>query len=179
MPITQNQLKKLVDYKDGNLYWRESGSGRKMGVPAGIINGSGYRQIMINYKLYLTHQLIYLYHYGYIPKCLDHIDSNPSNNDINNIRESTVSQNAMNKRKAKVINGKSPSSQFKGVSWHKQAKKWNPQIKIDGKKKNLGSFNSEIEAAKAYDKVAIELFGEFVKTNAMMFPEISKLRSNL
>ncbi len=45
-------------------------------------------------------------------------------------------------------------SKFVGVSWNKQMKKWNAQIRIDGKNKTLGHFDDEKEAANAYDKVA-------------------------
>ena len=45
-------------------------------------------------------------------------------------------------------------SKYVGVSWHKQRKKWNAQITIDGKQKNLGYYHDEKEAARMYDEQA-------------------------
>lgn len=60
------------------------------------------------------------------------------------------------------------SSQFIGVSWHKRQKKWNAGINLAGnKRKYLGTFTDEIEAAKAYDKAAKSLLGENTKLNFM------------
>jgi len=88
----------------------------------------------------------------------DHQDGNGLNNQRYNIRECTNSQNAMN---SQII--RKHSSQFKGVSWFKRDKKWRSYI--DYPQKHIGYFNSEIEAAKAYDMRAKELFGEFAYLN--------------
>jgi hypothetical protein len=65
----------------------------------------------------------------------------------------------MNKGKTK----KPTTSSYKGVSQFR--KKWVAWIGIDGKNKYLGLFLSEVEAAKAYDDAARELFGEYAKCN--------------
>lgn len=57
------------------------------------------------------------------------------------------------------------ASKYKGVSWHKNHKKWEAGIMVDKKRKFLGSFDDEIEAARAYDKAAKSLLGENVKLN--------------
>lgn len=120
--LTQGLLRELFDYKDGELYWKQSGTGRKIGVPAGTVKSDGYRSIGINGKIYLTHRLIFLYHHDYLPEFLDHIDGNPLNNNILNLREATKQENAQNAKKYKFHNGKPTSSKFKGVSWNKRAK---------------------------------------------------------
>ncbi|MDR3560488.1 MAG: AP2 domain-containing protein [Negativicutes bacterium] len=90
----------------------------------------------------------------------DHWDGNGLNNQRKNLRLCTNQQNAMNSRKAE---GK--SSRFKGVYWHKVSKMWMARIGVDYKMIYLGRYNSEIEAATAYNDKAKELFGEFAKVN--------------
>ena len=50
---------------------------------------------------------------------------------------------------------RSPSSKYRGVSWHKANKKWEVRIRVDGKTKSLGYFADEIAAARAYDAFVI------------------------
>ena len=56
-------------------------------------------------------------------------------------------------------------SEFKGVCWDKNTGKWRAYIGHNSKIVHLGSFKSEIIAAKVYDKKARELYGEFAHTN--------------
>ena len=95
------------------------------------------------------------------PKVLvDHKSGSWFNNLESNLRPSTKSQNAMNQQ-----NQEGTSSKYKGVCWHAPSKKWRAYIKINGKQIHLGYFNTEIEAARAYNKAALELFGEFANLN--------------
>ena len=57
------------------------------------------------------------------------------------------------------------SSKFKGVSWFKRTEKWKAQIQYRKKVIHLGYFKDEIDAAKAYNAKAIELFGEYACLN--------------
>lgn len=91
---------------------------------------------------------------------VDHIDRDKRNNQRENLRIATISQNAHNR------NSKRDSlSQHKGVSWHKHKKRWIASIKLQGKSYHLGYFDTEREAAEAYDHKARELFGEHASTN--------------
>lgn len=164
--LTQDYVRSLFNYRDGNLYWKIARTNCiKVGNLAGCIRNSDYSQIGIDGKLYKTHRLVFLYHYGYFPQFLDHIDGNKLNNDINNLRKATNQENQRNRKKNKSYNCKPTSSKYKGVGWHKYIKKWRARIAINGKDEHLGYFKSEIDAAMAYDKVAIEEFGEFAKVN--------------
>ena len=78
---------------------------------------------------------------------IDHIDQNSLNNQKNNLRIVTHSQNQMNSPK-----WNSCSSKFKGVSWHKGNNKWISNIGFNNKQIFLGYFKSEIDAAKAYNE---------------------------
>lgn len=158
--ITQDLVRNLFDYKDGILYWKVRRSGIKIGSKAGTLHHSGYILIQINNKRYNGHQIIYLYHHGYIPKEIDHIDRNRSNSKIENLREATHQQNCMNKKSAK-----NSSSIYKGVTWDKQHQKWRTQIVFNNKHYNLGRFINEKDAAITYNEKAIELFGEFANLN--------------
>lgn len=94
---------------------------------------------------------------------VDHIDGNSLNNTKANLRLATSIQNTWNRRKYNV-----PSrSKFKGTVWVKK-QKWQARICINGKRLYLGSFNNEADAARAYDKKAAELFGQFAYLN---FPQ--------
>lgn len=93
-------------------------------------------------------------------KGIDHIDRNGCNNQKSNLRFCTQSENGMNRTKME-----NASSIFKGVCFNKSAKKWMVRIQINSKVIYLGLFASEIEAAKAYNAKAIELFGEFANLN--------------
>lgn len=93
---------------------------------------------------------------------IDHVNGNKLDNRRVNLRGVTASQNQMNK-------GKQPNctSRYKGVSWNKAARKWMARITKDGSTRYLGSFESEREAARIYNKAARELFGEYARLNPL------------
>ena len=90
---------------------------------------------------------------------IDPKDNNGLNNCRDNLRVATNGQNNMNRS---IVWG---VSKYKGVYQHKTNKKWIAQIKKNKKLIRIGHFNKEIEAARAYDKRAKELFGEFARPN--------------
>ena len=111
-------------------------------------------------RLLYTHRIVWFIHHSELPDILDHIDGDPSNNRVENLRAATARQNTHNRRSRK-----NSSSKYLGVNWDKQNSKWYAQIRIAGKVKYLGYFTDEIDAALAYDKAAREHFGEFANPN--------------
>jgi len=97
---------------------------------------------------------------GYV---VDHIDGDGLNNRRSNLRICTRQQNYCNRAKAPGC-----SSLYKGVNLHKTTGKYLVSIRFKGERTYLGSFDDEIEAARAYDRKAVVLFGEFAWLN---FPE--------
>lgn len=91
-------------------------------------------------------------------KMIDHINGNPFDNRLCNLRECTLHQNLMNSAPRFK-----KTTRFKGIV--KRKNKWRAYITFNGKETHLGYFKSEEEAARAYDKKAKELFGEFARLN--------------
>ena len=93
---------------------------------------------------------------------VDHIDHDGLNDRRSNLRLCTQRQNLYNSRP------KGRSSRFKGVCWDKAGRRWVVYICHNGRNRFVGQFTDEIEAAQAYDRMAVELFGEYAYLN---FPE--------
>jgi hypothetical protein len=140
--ISQEYLREIFNYKDGEFYWKNHKYKALNNKKVGGINGMGYHQLTINSKLYATHRLIFLFHYNFLPKTIDHIDGNKLNNKIENLREATLSQNQQNTKKHK-----DNTSGVKGITWHKFNKRWQVQMTVNGKNKYFGAYK-DIDYAK-------------------------------
>jgi hypothetical protein len=157
--ITQEQVLKLLEYKDGILYWKSMPYKRNdlIGTEAGTLD-CDRRQITINKKHYKTHRLVYLMFYGYIPKEIDHIDGNSLNNRIENLRPASRSEQCCNTKLRK-----NSTSGIKGVTWDKSRNKWIVSINKDKKTMFRGRFD-DLELAQL---VAVEArnkyHGDFAK----------------
>jgi hypothetical protein len=91
---------------------------------------------------------------------VDHADRNKLDNCRSNLRVCTRQENMCNRGKRTGA-----SSRFKGVGYAKENHKWLAKIWGEGQRIWLGYFADEIEAARAYDRKAVELFGEFAWLN--------------
>ena len=175
--ITQKFLQHFFRYEDGNLYvkkelprkatieYDENGSmilkrqlpKRKVGEKIGTTSSKdGYSKALILSKMYGVHRLIFLYHHGYFPKEVDHIDNDPRNNRIENLRDANKNQNCYN-TKLRTDN----TSGVKGVSWSKVKKKWVTQLTVDGKLKRFGFYNDIDYAKFVIEAMRYKYHGEF------------------
>ena len=91
---------------------------------------------------------------------VDHINGNGLDNRRCNLRITNSHGNNCNSAKRK-----NSTSKYKGVSWSSREKKWKAQIQENKRKRPLGTYVSEEQAARVYDKAALQLHGEFAKIN--------------
>ena len=133
--ITQARVKELFDFRNGNLIWRCGSGSAKAGSIAGcsLLKKQGRFQVCIDNKKYYNHRIVWLWVHGYLPENrIDHIDKNPLNNKIENLREVSQTCNMRNRKQ------QNSSSKIKGVSWCAKKEKWHAQICIGKKQIGLG-----------------------------------------
>ena len=138
-----------------------------------LLNSSGYYYVHLckNGKRtdHYIHRLIAL-HFIPNPKNylqIDHVNNDKTDNSITNLRWCDNSQNCRNKKKREGA-----TSNFRGVSLIKSNKKWFAKCSLNGKQKYLGSYETEIEAAQAYDDFII-------KNNLQEFAVLNNLNPSL
>ena len=122
----------LFTYKDGREKWNERSNNPKK---------NGYIRIQIGEKHYHVHRLIMMAFVGDSDKDVDHINRIKTDNRFENLRYCTRSENQLNRESV---------DNAKGYCWHKSQKKWQAQIRFDGKSKHLGCFDNEQDARQAY-----------------------------
>lgn len=146
-PQTFEEISKEIEYHPGfGLFqWKIKGRKRKFNILfAGSLHLNGYRIIGIYGKKHRAHRLAWLLSTGVWPiNDIDHIDGDPSNNRIRNLRQAAKSENLWN---CKIQSNN--TSGVKGVHWDSRRGKWVAQIKINGKIKHLGRF-TDIKDADA------------------------------
>jgi hypothetical protein len=158
---------KLIEYTywlEGKPYWLITrNSQAKKDELAGSLNSLGYRRINLKInkkqKTILAHRLMFYKEHGYLPDIIDHINRDPDDNRIDNLREASALENVMNRKFSKG------TSKYKGVSLDRSRMKWKAQINLKGTRTHIGYFNSEVEAAEAYDLVALKEYGKFAYLN--------------
>lgn len=153
-------LRRMFVYEPDTGMLRRVVGGRKPYPWSGIGKDRRYLRATVAGKCEYLHRLVWQYHKGSVPHMIDHIDGNPRNNRIENLRECTAAQNQYNTpRKA---NNKSGA---KGVVFHAPCtgKPWHAKIVVDGKVRSLGYYKTVEEAAAAYAAGAEKFAKEFAR----------------
>lgn len=118
---------------------------------------NGYRQGRVNRRAYLAHRVAWAIHHGSWPKMIDHRDGNRANNRIDNLREATRAENAINSKKQ----SRPTSSAHRGVCLPTRTGRWVAYLTINGRRVHLGTFESEADAAAARSAAEIAAYGDF------------------
>lgn len=172
MKPSPERLREIIDYDpaEGTFRWAVSRRGARKGDPCGRICQFGYREIGVDYGLYRANMIAWAIMTGQWPdKDVDHINRVKSDNRWFNLRIANRSQNNGNEG-LRTTN----TSGRKGVVWDKDRRKWRAQIGVGGKVRNLGRFDKIEDAAAAYDKAAMEGYGEYAVTNADLALELHR-----
>lgn len=153
--ITQAEVKRLLDYNPdtGLLSWKVCVAKKiRVGDAAGCLNADGYVQVGINGRRCLAHHIIWLWLYGEAPVGdVDHINRNPSDNRVVNLRCVSRSENLLNSRHT------NPSG-YQGVS-RTACGKYNAGIHFNRKRYHIGNFDTAEKAFRAYCEAHVKLYG--------------------
>lgn len=167
MELTRARLADLLHYdpETGIFTWTKPRRGVRVGHEAGRLSALGYREIGVDYVLRRANRLAFLYMTGAMPPdgvVIDHINGVADDNRWANLRQATLSQNAINGR-LRTNN----TSGTHGVTFDAARDKWRAQIRIAGRKVNLGRFSRKEDAIAAYVMAAKEHHGEFAPGHAL------------
>lgn len=154
--LDSEYVRSVLDYNPdtGVLSWKprktetrtgKTWNSRYAGKEAGTIQGSGHRNLCLLGEKWLAHRIAWLHYYGEWPSgIVDHINQDPADNRIANLRESSWGENVGNSQ-CRADN----TSGVKGVYWHKTAKRWHACIGTDGAVVSLGYFDDIEDAREA------------------------------
>ena len=154
--ITEWQLKQVLSYDGGTgIFTRVKKRMKHLaGLPAGTRMPHGYIQIKLGGKKYLAHRLAYLATYGFHPPdMIDHINGDPADNRIQNLRLTTNRENQLNRYSHRL-------GRLQGCHYNKDDKKWIACITYGGKRKYIGRYDTEPEAHQAYCDFTKRKFGQ-------------------
>lgn len=156
--LTTTRLMELLDYnpETGEWTWKVDRGNRSAGAKAGATKSNGYLQIRVDEVIYLSHRLAFLFMLGRWPEGeVDHRDLVKTNNAWANLRECSHAQNQCNTRSIGNKTG------LKGVYFEARTGKFYTQIRVDGRRRSIGTFATAEEASKARNEAAVQYHGSF------------------
>lgn len=101
-----------------------------------------------------------------------HVDNDGLNNQKSNLQDVTHKKNIQLQRPQ----SRKKSSKYRGVSWFKPKEKWRARLKVDGEEIHIGYYDSEIQAAMAWNTVALEMYGPDSYQNVIEFSSSTERR---
>ncbi len=148
----------LYENETGFLFWKKTDliASRIRGKKVGSNDGKGYLVFQVKKdgkkSMVKAHRVAWLLFYGAWPfDCIDHINGDRKDNRIGNLRNASFEGNSQNKRKAQENN------KLGVLGVNIENGKFRAQIKIKGKKKTIGRYETIEEASKAYINAKREL----------------------
>ena len=156
--LTQEQVKELFEYRNGKLYWKVARGRMKIGTEAGCLMSEGYVAIRFGGVGYRAHRIIYLWHYGFIPKMIDHINGVRADNRIENLRPCDAVTNQHN-----TVLNRTNTSGVKGVYWVPKKLLWLARISHNKQRVYVGHYKTISEAQQSIEQKRNELHGEFAR----------------
>lgn len=156
-----NPIPGYLDYQASNLGRVKSLKFNKERILKPGRDKDGYLYVVLcnesGKKTFKVHRLVVMAFLGILDdQEIDHINGNPTDNRLKNLRVCSHSDNMRNRRKHK-----NNSTGYPGVYYHKKAKKYRAQIWLNGRNKHLGYFNTPEEAFTAYKNASLKLHGAF------------------
>ena len=150
--ISAAELRRLIDYdpETGRFTSRVRRGRIAVGDVVGTRRNDGYVKIGIGGRQYYAHRLAWLHVYGEYPSVVDHVDRNPSNNRLTNLRLVNLSQNQQN-QVAHINN----TSGYKGVTLHKKSGLWKAEIQVNRRRTTIGYYKTPDQASVAYQTAAM------------------------
>jgi hypothetical protein len=167
-PINEVPIQRLhevfdVSFDTGAVVWKiQTARCTKVGSLAGFKKSSGHLYVQIDGKTIALHRIVWAMFNGSWPVgILDHMNENPADNRICNLRIASKSQNGANVRRPQRNN----KTGYKGVSLNKQTNKYRASMTLNGKHVHIGSFSTPEEAFHAYSLASARNHGEYSPFN--------------
>lgn len=145
-----------------NNMWNKTWPGKLAGRP--MPGRLKYWQTMLNGKRYLNHRLIAGMFGLPLDGLIDHIDGNPQNNRIENLRACSRDENARNN------GGWAKRPGLRGI-YQRENGRWTAAIRIDGRLQNLGTYESKEEAKAVRLEAQKRVYGAFGAERGVEFAE--------
>lgn len=168
MALTPDDVRSRLEYRPetGDLIWKpravhsrtdRTWNTRYAGKVTGYRDYHGYLVVNICGRPHAAHRLAWAIEYGRWPaEFLDHINCDKTDNRLLNLREASPAENTMNKPVRK-----DSLSGLKGVQLHRETGRWRARIKVNGRSRSLGLYDTPLAASVAYEIAAKDTFGEF------------------